>query len=114
MMPIKDIATALKLFENAAIAHSNAAEEGDYKTCNSSYAIIARSRAFIKNNNDEVLLKDFLHHENPGVRCWAASFLLSIFQNEAVETLKEIAAGKGIQSLNAEMTLSEWRKGNLK
>ena len=34
MMKIKDIQTALEIFEDACIKHSEATEQGDYKTGN--------------------------------------------------------------------------------
>jgi hypothetical protein len=40
--------------------------------------------------------------------------LIPILPERAKEVLQALAAGRGTIAFNAEMTLSEWEKGNLK
>lgn len=112
-MKIKNIDTALSIFEEASIKQSEAAETGDYKTGNKLYAKIVLAANFLKNENAISKLEIFLLHESAGVRLWSASYLLTCNEKEAVKVLESIEKSSGINSLTAETTLSEWRKGNL-
>lgn len=114
MKKITDIEIAMKQFEEAAIAHEQATEKGDYKVANKSYTIITKAIAFLKEKSDIDKLSKFLTHESIGVRSWAATFLLPVQEDEAILVLEQIANGDGIRSFAAKTVLSEWRNGNLK
>jgi hypothetical protein len=114
MTKIKDIETALLRFEEAAIKHAEATEQGDYKTGNKNYAVIVKVIAFLKEHNNIDNLSVFLNHSSVGVRMWAATYLLLIKETEGLRVLKQIASETGIHSFTAKMTISEWGKGNLK
>jgi len=114
MTKIKDTKTALSVFEEAATKHAEATQQGDYKTCNKVYAIIVKSINFLREHNEEAALMTFLDHNSVGVRSWAATYLLPIREDEAVQVLEDLVKRADIFSLDAETTLSEWRKGNLK
>lgn len=114
MKKIKNIEMALMLFEEAAIKHTEATEKGDYKAANKNYNIVAKVIAFLKEHNEIHFLLKFLNHNSVGVKGWAATYLLPIEEKQAIEALEKITNEKGIRSLAAETTLSEWRKGNLK
>ncbi|MEH6305238.1 hypothetical protein RYH73_06265 [Olivibacter sp. CPCC 100613] len=43
-----------------------------------------------------------------------AYYWLAVNEQEGIKVLEEIVKGSGIDSLTAETTLSEWKKGNLK
>jgi hypothetical protein len=106
--------SALVKFEEAATMHAEATEQGDYKTANKCYAIIAKAATYLKEKSEIQKLSGFLEHNSTGVRLWAATYLLPFMESEGVSALEKIAKGKGIHSLDAEMTLREWRNGNLK
>lgn len=114
MKKIKDIETALTVFEEASIKQAEATEQGDYKTGNKLYGEITKAAAFIKSENAVDKLRPLLAHSSVGVRMWAACYLLPLDEKEGVKTLKEIAKSSGIHALTADTTLSEWQKGNLK
>jgi hypothetical protein len=114
MKKIKDKETALSLFEEAAIKHAEATEQGDYKTANKSYAVISKAIMFLKEHNEIACLSKFLNHPSDGVKSWAAAYLLPIEEKKAIQVLEDVAKGNGIRSLAAETALSEWRKGNLR
>lgn len=113
-MKIKDIQTALELFEDACIKHSEATEQGDYKTGNKYHSKIMKVIDFLKSKNAITNLKDYLSSPFVGVRLWSACYWLPVNEEEAIKVLEEIVKGQGINSLTAETTLSEWKKGNLK
>jgi hypothetical protein len=109
-----NIDSALALFEESAIIHAEATEQGNYKLANKSYAKIIEAINFLKSNHALMHLYDFLNHSSVGVRMWSATYLLPEKENDSIKTLKAIVNGGGIHSLTAETTISEWRKGNLK
>ena len=114
MIKIKNTETALLKFEEAATKHAEATEQGDYKTGNKNYAIIAKIIIFLKEHNEIEKLSKFLDHRSVGVRLWAATYLLPVSEKEGLRVLKQIASETGIHSFDAEMTVSEWEKGDLK
>jgi hypothetical protein len=111
---INSVEEALNLFEQSTLQHTIATETGDYKSGNKAYKSILNSIVYLNQNNKVELLVPFVNHSNNGVRVWAASYLLNSNTGLAVKILEEISVGLGIISYNAQMTLSEWRKGNLK
>lgn len=114
MTKIKDIETALDIFESSAVKEVEATDIGDFKTVNKCYSKIAKSVTFLKENNALDKLEHFLISPSVGVRLWSACYLLPVKETKAIKVLEEIAKCTGIYSLNAETTISEWRKGNLK
>lgn len=114
MTKIKDISSALELFEKAAVQHAEATEQGDYKTANKNYSQIIKSISYLKERNSLDKLLNFLPHSSVGVRMWAATYLLPIHETKAIKSLETIMNSSGIHSLTAETTVNEWRKGNLK
>ena len=113
-MKIKDIETSLALFEESAVKHANATEQGNYKVANKCYANIIKAINFLKEKDEIEILVKCLNHPSIGVRNWAATYLLPFREKEAIKILEETIEKGDIHSLNAETTLSEWRKGNLK
>ena len=113
MTKIKDTETALLIFEESALKHAEATQQGDYKTANKSYALIIRVITYLKKQDAMQSLFQFLNHSSDGVKGWAATYLLPIEEKKAIRALEEIAKGTGIRSLAAETTLIEWKKGNL-
>lgn len=85
MMKIKDIKTALEIFEDACIKHAEATETGDYKTGNKYYAKIVKVAAFLKSENAMYSLKDYLASTNIGVRLWAAFYWLAIDEKKRLK-----------------------------
>jgi hypothetical protein len=111
---MKDMTTVLSLFEHAASKHAEAAEEGNYKTANKCYATLSKAVTLLKQEDKISALLEFLNHQSVGVRMWAARYLLPISENDAVQTLNQIASQGGIHSFTARVTLEEWHKGHLK
>ena len=55
----------------------------------------------------------FYTHPNLSVRSWAAAYLLPVYEKESIEILEEIAKLEGLEALEAEILIKEWKKGNL-
>lgn len=114
MIKIKNVQIALEIFEDACIRHSEATDQGDYKTGNKYYSKIIKAVIFLKSENAIHSLRNCLSSPFVGVRLWSACYWLPVNEQEWIDILEEIIKNPGINSLTAEMTLSEWRKGNLK
>ena len=114
-MRIENIDEAIDLFKKHAIIQCEATEEGNYKMGNKSYDIIIRCISFIANNSMLEKLSFLLKDNNTYLRFWAPCALLHTEEKEAIKVLKDIKRNEtGFISLNAEITLSELEKGNLK
>lgn len=114
MTKIKDISTALSLFEEAATKHAAATKEGDYKTGNKNYDKVVKAVSYLKEQGSIDELLQYLNHDMVGIRLAAATFLLPKHEKKGIEVLETISKSSDFFSFIAETTLSEWRKGNLK
>ena len=114
MKAIKDLSAAITLFKEAAAKQAQGTEIGNSKMANRNYDILINIINYLKQNDSLDKLLELLEDQNVGVRIWAAAYLLPIHEKEATMVLKEIEKGSDIHSLDAETTLSEWRRGNIK
>lgn len=102
-------------YVDVAINSGKAKEEGDYKSVNSYYDIIQRIRIEMKKDPQYVVkLEPLLQHDNEYVRLEAAFDLLPILSERAENVLSELSKKRGLNGFEAEMTLQEWKKGNLR
>jgi hypothetical protein len=105
-------------YRTAAMQHGAATAEGDYKVANKAYDVVAGAYRELRTRGlpSQQLLLALLDDEDHAVRGWAAGHALEFAPDRGVPVLEALmrAEGIGIQSLNAEMTLREWRKGALK
>ena len=93
MKRIDNTEDAINSFVENAKEHAISLETGDFK---------------------KKLLKEYLNNKNVGVRGDTAYALLKFYPEECEKVLSEIAVGGyGFNSFNAEMVLSEWKKGTL-
>ena len=114
MKSIKDISTALSLFQEAAMKYGDATQTGNYRIGNKNYDKLIEIVAYLKETDNIDELLQFLNNDNAGIRLAAAVFVLSRHEEKGVQVLEELSKNYGLLSSVAEMTLSEWRKGNLK
>lgn len=104
----------LENFISACIEKGKCEELGDSKRGNRQYKIIKSSYLALKKSGQLNNMVGLLEHENPYVRLWAASCMLSIIPIKSEDTLKELSILKGKPvAFSAQMTLHEWRKGTL-
>ncbi len=90
MMKIKDIQTALEVFEEFSVKHAEATEHGDYKTVNKCYDRITKAVTFLKKENAISQLGKYLSSSSVGVRLWAACYLLPVNEQEGVKVLEKL------------------------
>jgi hypothetical protein len=106
--------TILELFVSACVKHTAATEKGDSRAANISYGQIVQAAGYLKKEGQLEALQTFFSHENPGLRIWAATYTLSVLEEEALKVLETIAQ-KDIphHSFTAKTILKEWDKQNL-
>lgn len=103
-------------YRDAAFRHGSYTISGDYRNTNKAYKDIVAVLRKIRNLDDRglELLRDLTYDEDLTVRVWSASHLLPLDEKWAIRVLEEISSLEiGHSSLDAEMTLSEWRSGRL-
>lgn len=103
-------------FIESTIQEGKYTQAGDHKKVNKTYKEIIKVIKKIYSIDPEFnSLVYLLNHQDESVKKWAASILLFTNKKEvASKVLKEISKGGGLVAFTAEMTLSEWEKGNLK
>ncbi len=101
---------------NASINYGKAQEEGNSKEVNKNANIIQKIRQEIKKDFNAYTkqIESLLMHENDYVRLKAAFDLLTIQSDKAEKVLVELSKKRGLIGFEAEMTLQEWKNGNLK
>lgn len=114
-MKIKEINTAVEIFRESAMEHSQASHEGNYKRANKSFNKLIKAAKYLRDKEALIELKELLENEEKGVQVWAATYLLSICENLAKEKLTSIQeADLPHYSFTSKMVLQEWEGGNLK
>jgi len=111
---IENVDEALCLFGEAAIKQEEAIRSGKSKIANRNYDKMRSIVIFLKNNKSLGRLAVYYVHPNLSVRAWAASYLLPLYEKESIRVLKEIVNMKTFGSFDAEMTIKEWKNGNLR
>lgn len=105
-------------FVNACLEEFKYHQLGDSKNGNRQGKIIISISILLKKENRLHELLDLLDHEHPQVRFRAAEKLLYIAPSRAEKTLEELSRLKrgqlGAVAFVSQITLQEWRKGNLK
>lgn len=114
MRNIKNVKDALELFEKAAIKQSEAIDKGNSKVANYNYDKMVEVAKFLRANKSLNELSVFYEHPNISVRLFAAAYLLPAYEKRSLKVLYEISQMRGLESLNAEMTIQEWQNGNLR
>lgn len=106
------------MFVDACLEEYKYHQLGDSKNGNKQGKIIISISILLKKENRLHELLDLLDHEHPQVRFRAAEQLLHISASRAEKTLEELSTLRGIQfgevGFVSQITLREWRKGNLK
>lgn len=113
-MKITNIEEAVKTFKNFAEIQGEATLESNYKVGNKYYDKLVAVFEYLKVKDEIDVILNFVNDKNSNVRLFAACFLLFKYEKLAISILKDVAKENSIIGHNAEMTLSEWKKGNLK
>lgn len=107
----KAIEKAYLTFAEAATEQAKAMENGDYKKAKKNYKIMVNAARVLRETDNIKNISNLLDSKSTGVRMWAATFLLPVFENEAMRVLLPIANEKGIHSSTAKTMIDKWKKG---
>lgn len=101
---------------NSTIIHGRESRTGNYKLANKNFKIAEKCYKEIKAFGEEGYneIAKLLIHDNGHVRVGAAYCLLPVKTEIAVKVLQESIGKPDGVGFEAEMILSEWKKGNLK
>ncbi len=93
-----------------------ATDRGDHEEANAAHDALIRALAALRDSSDRgrSALTGLLGHEDPYVRCWAATHLLPLDEEAATRALEALTSEPPFVGLDAEMVLREWRAGRLK
>lgn len=114
MKKITSVEQAIALFEKYTIKREGAIHCGNSKKANYYYDKNQNIVQYLREMKCLDALSVFYEHPNISVRSWAACFLLPLHEKKSLSVLKEIANMNIFGSLDAEMTIKEWKNGNLK
>lgn len=109
-----DVEKIVDEFEAYCIQYSIADKELNYKAANKYAKKIINSYLKLKELRKVDALERLVYSEDGSVRSWAATHLLKVNECLAKKILQEIALESDLSGFDAQMTLSEWEKGNLK
>lgn len=99
----------------AAAAHGEATRAGDSARSNRSYNELAAIYRSLRERGEREQLLPLLESDDPAVRSWAAAHALEFSPERAVSVLNALALNPpSPESLNAQMTLQEWKRGRLR
>lgn len=104
------------LYEGAAVRHGEASQKGDHRTANAQYKRLLAAWKELRSRGDEgrAALLHLMDARNLHVQVWAASHVLEFAPEAAEARLERLAhEAPGLARLDAELTLKEWRAGNL-
>lgn len=108
-----DMKKLVQQFAESVIGQDRAIMDGDSKLGNryaEKYIACFRKLSPFGDEGKEALSTLF-HHENPGVRSMAATFLLKFKTDEALSVLREVASGKGLIAFEASESIKRWEEG---
>ena len=103
-------------YVNACIKGEETQENGDSKNFNKQHRVIQKIRKELKENQEYGIEKllPYLEHPSPFVRLETAFSMITVAPKRAKEVLNQLKEIRGLTGYSAEITLSEWEKGNLK
>lgn len=104
-------------FLETALRRSALLRKNEPKKANKEYDKLHKLKKAFRSLPDrgETALKRIASNSDVEVKTLAAASLLAVDESYAIALLEEIAASDvGLQSLTAEMTLREWRKGSIR
>jgi hypothetical protein len=105
----------IDLYRQAAIGHGTAVENGDSRKANQHYQELQDARAELYSMTELALpaLRALLDDPDLHVQLCAARDNLNADPDAAEATLVRLARRDDILGFNAEMLLSEWKRGNI-
>jgi len=111
----KELDTLIAVYKENASKHGQAIKEGDYQLANDSHDLLINALREIREYGEKgaIALASMIQDNDDSVKCWAATHSLNYDQDKAERTLSDLSEKSGPIAFNAEMVLSEWKKGTL-
>ena len=108
------IQDAVAQYKTACILQGQAFDKGNFKKANKYFEEETKCVDFLKENNALNELFPFLYEEDENLRISTAAVLMHIDTNACLAVLNDIAnKSHGVTNINAEMTISEFKKGHI-
>jgi hypothetical protein len=97
----------------SAAEHGAATDRGDHEGANAAHDRLMRALTQLRGAPDRgrFALTGLLSHEDPSVRCWAATHLLPVDEHTATHALEILVSES---RFDASIVLREWKAGRLK
>ncbi len=110
-----NIITLINKYIDSATNYGESICAGDSKLSDKYFDKIEKVFQDIKSLEDTGLdeIAKLFNHENEGVRLWSSSHLLNYPKYESYKVLEMIRDSGTILGLTAEMTLDQWKNGNI-
>lgn len=107
---------AVDAYTRAAAVQGAATDRGDHEDANAAHDSLIRALSVLRDSSDRgrSALRGLLEHEDPHVRCWAATHLLPLDEEAAMRALEALTSEPPFVGFNAKMVLREWKAGRLK
>ncbi len=110
-MKIENLEQALDVFEEKTTKHGKLSKAGESaRKLNYEYKGIIESVRWLYKNGNLISLSKFYKSHDIKVRSWAATFLLEIDTQNAVQVLEQLTK---LNDSESENLLLEYREGNL-
>lgn len=111
MIPTPKGLALVEKFHAACLEHAQATLNANYKMANKNYYKLKSTFGEITKIGEINLLLPSLHSIHPGIRIWAATFLLKQYTEAALPVLKELSTREDLIGFDAQIVLQEWEKG---
>ena len=102
----------IKKYIELTVLHGNLIQEGN-KKINTIHSEIEKVLFFLRVTKSETKTEFYklLEHENPSVKLWTATELLSTNELRSLKILESLTKEKNIIGLTAKTMIEMWRKG---
>ena len=102
-------------FIDAATNNGIALEDGNANQANKYFRTTEKKIKWLKEHDEltNQLFIDLLSHQNDYVKYYTACALLHVYTDIALHTLSVLEKKRGLLGFSAEMTIKEYRKGNI-
>ncbi|WP_320043621.1 DUF2019 domain-containing protein [uncultured Desulfobacter sp.] len=106
----------IREYIEAAIEYGEGIQNGDTKRSDKYFDKIEKLYNKLRMLGDSGLdeLSVLLNHEKESVKLWASAHLLNYSKYESYKVLEDIKDSGSILGLTAEITLDQWKHGNIK
>lgn len=105
--------TLVEQYAKCASRHGAATLAFNSDEANAAQADLVKRYRAIRSAGSLADLVPLLDSADPAVTSWAATHLLEVEPERALQALRRVAAGEGLVSFGARMVIKEWEGGTL-